>query len=402
MNGNVATKPVNCPSGGAETAAAQTIGIVTVSLDGGGTERVVANLAREFCKRHVVHIFLLSNRVKYDIPEQIKIHYLGEARFGFLRLLIVPLLAWRFTRACRRLGIETVYSFLTRPNYIGTVSRLMGNQARLVISERSYPSIAYAYGRRPLRSWLYKRLIPWLYNNADVVVPNAEAIALDLQKNFGVTQKTVTIPNPLDLDMIEECVNEPVDFSFSRYTYIATGSLTTAKNHRLLIEAFSRLETKDSQLVVMGKGPLEGELRRLISERGLEHRVHLLGFQENPYALLARSDCFVMTSDCEGFPNAIAEALACGLPVIATDCSSGPREILAPRTPVSLQLSMGHAVEEFGILTTVGDANSLVEAMTLMQTSPQLADGFRTKAKQRVASFRTSHIAARFERVAHG
>jgi glycosyltransferase involved in cell wall biosynthesis len=130
---------------------------------------------------------------------------------------------------------------------------------------------------------------------------------------------------------------------------ISVGKFKAQKNHPLLLRAFARLSRPDARLMLVGSGDGEPALRQLAAELGVAERVIFAGFKADPTPFYATSDLFVLASDYEGFGNVIVEALRCGVPVVATDCRSGPREILDDG--------------KYGRLVPVGDADALAEAM---------------------------------------
>jgi glycosyltransferase involved in cell wall biosynthesis len=134
--------------------------------------------------------------------------------------------------------------------------------------------------------------------------------------------------------------------------------LTQQKDFPTLIEAFRLLRDKAmARLIILGEGEERGQLEALIMASGLSADVDLHGFVENPYAYLSRADAFVLSSRWEGLPTVLIEALACGCPVVATDCPSGPREILEGGL--------------YGTLVPVGDAAALCAAMyQVLKTRP--------------------------------
>ena len=125
-----------------------------------------------------------------------------------------------------------------------------------------------------------------------------------------------------------ELAKQKVDFNFDKKTFIAVGRLTKQKNFTLLLNAFAKVrQTIDAQLIILGEGELRNDLEDQIKTLKLKD-VHLLGFVDNPFALMKQADIFVSSSLWEGFGNAIAESLALGTQVVSTDCPSGPAEIL--------------------------------------------------------------------------
>ena len=122
------------------------------------------------------------------------------------------------------------------------------------------------------------------------------------------------------------------------------------------------------------------------------HKIIFLGFNNNPFKFVSRSNCFVLSSDVEGFPNVLIEALACGRPVISTDCSSGPRELLAPATDLHHRAINTFEIGEYGILTPVKDVISLANAMKKMMDDGSLRMSFESKAAKRAEQFDVDEI----------
>lgn len=134
-------------------------------------------------------------------------------------------------------------------------------------------------------------------------------------------------------------------------------------------------------------------------ELSLNDKVYLLGKKENPFAYISKANCFVFASNHEGFPNVLVEALACGLPVITTDCKSGPREILAPKSDINFQLENNIELAEYGILTPIKNVEKLKEGMDLMINDKDLKKDYEEKAKNRANDFRIDKIIKQYERI---
>ncbi|HCF63954.1 MAG TPA: glycosyltransferase, partial [Chitinophagaceae bacterium] len=141
------------------------------------------------------------------------------------------------------------------------------------------------------------------------------------------------------------------------------------------------------KLVIVGGGALESQVKECIQRYGLQERVVLTGIASNPYQYIARADCMVLSSYVEGFPNVLLEGLACGKPVVSTDCKSGPREILAPQTDPQYQVKDGIECAEFGILTDPQDAAQLAAGMRKMYEDEALRTRYARLATDRARSF---------------
>ena len=137
---------------------------------------------------------------------------------------------------------------------------------------------------------------------------------------------------------------------------------------------------------------MEEELRQKVYDMGLIDKIIFCGFDKNPFKYVSRSDCFVLSSDVEGFPNVLIEALACRKSVISTDCSSGPRELLAPATDLHHRVINNYEIGEYGMLTPVNDVIALAAAMKKMYEDADLRARFTEKAAGRAQQFDVDEI----------
>jgi glycosyltransferase involved in cell wall biosynthesis len=155
----------------------------------------------------------------------------------------------------------------------------------------------------------------------------------------------------------------------------------------LLLHAFAEVRAQDPcRLLLMGEGPLLAELRAEAHRLGVAGDVQFLGWQDNPYPYMQRADAFVLSSNHEGFPSVLVEAMACGCPVISTDCPSGPAEILNP-----------NGASCCGQLVPTGDAAALAAAMREVVRNPAAAQRMAARATERIEAFRLEKIAPEFE-----
>jgi glycosyltransferase involved in cell wall biosynthesis len=187
--------------------------------------------------------------------------------------------------------------------------------------------------RRPLRQRGFAAMTRIGYAAADLVIASSRGIARDLGEAFGVDPSRVrVVPNPVDLDKVQASAAEPLDAAYlerwRRPVIVAAGRLAEAKNYPLLIEALALVRARvPATLFVLGQGERADDLRRHAVERGLGDVIVWCGFQSNPWKFMARADVFALTSRYEGFGNVLVEAMACGVPPVATR-SPGTEDIV--------------------------------------------------------------------------
>ena len=292
------------------------------SLAGGGAERVFSRLVQELdqpCHALAITAVLLDDVADeaYSLPADVLVVRL-DARGSMVRSII------RLHRLVKRLKPHVTVSFLCRANVAAVlVMRLRGKAA--IISERVNTAAHLGTGRT---AWASRMLICLTYPRATRVIAVSDGVANTLEQDFSVSRQRLSIiSNPVDIDAIRDCAAAPPEIAVSRQDIVTMGRLVANKNTAMAIQALAASQS-GGRLIVLGEGPLKSELQALCQSLGLSQRVVFAGFIANPYAVLARAGCYLLTSHAEGFPNALVEAMACGLPVIAADCPSGPAEIL--------------------------------------------------------------------------
>jgi N-acetylgalactosamine-N,N'-diacetylbacillosaminyl-diphospho-undecaprenol 4-alpha-N-acetylgalactosaminyltransferase len=171
-----------------------------------------------------------------------------------------------------------------------------------------------------------------------------------------------------------------------------------AKLKRLgdVIQAFSKLENNNAELIFVGNGEQENHLKEMTKQLGLENRIHFLGYQTNPYQYLSRADYFVSASETEGLPNTLIESMICGTPVISSDCVSGPREILHPESDLTISLKDKMEHGSHGILYPVGAVELLADAMKLLLEDEALCNKFIQRGYSRIEEFEAMNIAQKY------
>ena len=367
------------------------ISIFIYSMGKGGAEKIVSTILFDLVKYFKVHLVLLSNEIVYEIPIDVKVTNLNVVSSnGFVKLLSVPINAYKYKKFCQKNKIKTSLSLLTQPNFISLLSKLLGNSAKIIISEHTV--LSNWRSKEVLYSMFHKFFVKKLYSIADSIVVVSKYIQYDLINNYNIRKTRIdVIYNPHNLSSIDRLKMLPIldsnFISFSSRVIISAGTLESRKGFYELIKAFSLLEYSDLNLLIMGDGPEKESLQKLVLDLNLTKRVFLLGFVDNPYQYFKNSDIFVLASHVEGLPNVIIEALACGCAVISTDCISGPREILSPGTDYPAKELTEFEDVEYGILTPVDNIHELKLAMDSLTKNNSKLVKYKKKSLSRAYDF---------------
>jgi glycosyltransferase involved in cell wall biosynthesis len=382
------------------------VAVLVNALGPGGAERVVLTICAELLRRgRNVELLCLEREVAYELPPGLKVEFLSEAQRGSgpAKLLALPSLARRLARLSRKRGYRAVQSHLFRANYVNVLSRSFGARHRAQIVNHTKPArlLAEGLGGRA-NAFLTRRLYP----RADSIVAISRRMAADLAAFVGVDEASVlTINNPYEIERVRELAADGTGLSplprAGRRTIAAMGRLVPLKRFVELLAAFAvaRAGRPDLDLVVLGEGSEREELEARASALGLEDCAFFPGFAANPYRLLAGSAVFALSSETEGFPNALIESLALALPIVSTDCVSGPREILAPGSDWRRVLAPGEGPERaaYGLLVPVGDVDAMAAALGAVLDEPALASRLAAAGPGRARDFDAAKIVDRYE-----
>ena len=226
---------------------------------------------------------------------------------------------------------------------------------------------------------------------ANAIVTVSHAIGEVFRKKFG-GEKVRVIHNPHDIQRIQqlaqEAVTDPWFATKELPLVVGMGRLCCQKNFSLLIEAVCSLNRNREipvRLVLFGEGPEQNKLTRLIRRSGQQDRIKMMGWVPNPFRYLARADLFVLSSEWEGLPNTVIEAMACGVPVISTDCGGGPKEILRN--------------DDDGLLVACRDKEGLKNAILRVLRDPHKAQVLRERGRERARAFDVSRKLPQYERL---
>ena len=333
------------------------------NLAKGGAERVLSNILLRL-QTFEKYLILYEDRIDYPYLVEKKI-VLDSPPVDYILLKFFRFLEryWRVKKLKSFYKFDVVVSFLEGANVINLITR---RKEKVIISVREDKS--KSFGRKGFIGKVYDLLIKLLYSRADAIVAVSQGVKASLVKIYGLpSDKIKVIYNPVDIAGINRLRSEPVEFDFGRYL-ISVGRLSLQKAQWHLLRIFKKIKEAfpGIKLLILGEGELKDLLIRLSENLGFRtfcwggsklsenYDVYFMGFKANPFKYISKAELFLFPSLWEGFPNALIEALACGVPVISSDCRSGPREILAPDTDFEYE-TKNPEFARYGVLMPVLD-----------------------------------------------
>jgi len=308
----------------------KTVVLMIDNLLGGGAQRSTIKIATAFSKRgYKVIIISMVNIVEFEIDSNIELKFLDFKKGGISY--------FSYKKYAKRLNnilfeIEKKYkniNFLA--GSLGLTHKFMNmleldNAYYMLRGSTSHAKIGDRVG---VRKDIKTKKVVKLYNHKNLLCVS-KGVEDDIL-SIGVVPKSIkTIYNPYDFNLIKKLSKEDIGFSLDGDYLVHVGSFSQPKRHDVLLKAFAKLENKNIKLVLVGAGEEEDKIKQLIYDLDIKDRVVFAGFQSNPYPIIAKAKLLLLSSDHEGLPTVLIEALALGVRVVSTDCPSGPYEILAP------------------------------------------------------------------------
>lgn len=390
------------------------------AIYGGGAERVFSYILDNLDRSKIKPICLFYNSWHFYNPSGgTKVFTLNKLELGnqFERRK-------RIARIIDKEEVDIVLSFAKHVNTDVLLARQFSKRSpKLIITEHTTPSISpetykeiddiiaersLATRYKPFRCSKNDRhvsfvsgkkkknmigsLIRKLYRKADTVVAVSKGVKLDLINNFGVpTRKIRVIYNGVDTKKIKHYAREQIREHpwFQEEVPIiinVVSSFRIQKNQERLLKTFKIVRDKFyCRLVILGFGERLESLKNTTIELGIQDDVAFLGFQSNPFKFMAKSSIFVLSSKCEGFPNVILEAMACGVPVVSTNCPSGPNEIIKDKVN--------------GILVPLKDERKLAKAILSLLKDKNLSKKISSNAKKTVKKFSVRNMTEEYSRL---
>ncbi|MCX7795440.1 MAG: glycosyltransferase [bacterium] len=387
------------------------------SLAGGGAEAVLVRIAKYLKPEK---IFLLERDIKYSLEGESLIDFLSNHTKdvnSIFKTLYIPLYAMKLSRRIK--DNDLILSFLERANFVNIVSKYF-KRHKVLISVHIDPILGNT-GLKKINTILIKTL----YNKADFIITVSQGVANSLIR-LGISKDKInTVHNPVFIKEITERSKEGVEEAFENRDFLITlGRLTKQKGQWHLLRIFKEVKRDfpNLRLLILGEGELKEYLVNLSQSIGFktyvwdrdelseDYDVYFMGFKGNPFKYIARAKLFVFPSLWEGLGNVLVEALACKTAIIASDCKSGPREILAPSTEINYQTKEPEFAK-YGVLMpvlegTLKETRNLtereitwLEAIKMLLRDESLIKSYQEKALERAQDFDISKIIEEWHKV---
>ncbi len=358
------------------------------TLDEGGADRVTLTLLQHLDRRLFQPTLVLMRATGAslrELPADVPVIELGSARLATSGAAL--------GRVLRREKPDVLFSTASSANIPAALAhRATRSRGRLVLSERS--TLFRGRSRTDLKQRAVVGLKRLTYRFADVVTAVSQGVADELADVVGLGRERIAVVyNPMVDEHLAELAAEPVDHPWldgADPVVIAVGRLVVYKDYPTLIEAFARVrQSVPARLIILGTGPLKDELVQRVRALGLDGQVDFAGFHANPFKYMARARLLMQSSRVEGLPGSLIQAMACGTPVVATDCDHGPREVIrAPGTD--------------GFLVPVGDAAALADRAVALLRSPGLRDQVGQAARASAGRFSLAASMTRYQQAIGG
>jgi glycosyltransferase involved in cell wall biosynthesis len=379
-------------SSGTEARRLRRIGMFVHVLDDRAVSRLNRALCGQFASAGLQTVLICATRspsAVIAVPNGVSVRNLRLGRrptgFGVVRL----------TSLLHELQLDVLFAHGNGPSRTAILARMLARAStRVVAVEHNHYSTFYKR-----RMWLRDRLTPLLYARADRVAGVSSGVVEDLETRFPALRgKTIVLPSlgPDPSELPALLADEPDHPWFAQRggarLMCSVGNLVPRKGQATLVEALAlvRKEAGDVRLVLVGRfddQEFVSQLRRRIAELGISDDVWLAGYRANALPYIARADVFVLASETEGAPMVLTEAMACGVPVVSTDCPSGPAYLL----------DYGRC----GLLVPVGDSQQLATAVVGVLQNAGLREELVARGRERASQFTAERVAERYLALAH-
>ena len=379
----------SCSHAGEKTDKVKVLFFIS-SLEGGGAERVLVDILRHIDRAKFAPTLVLlypyeNSPYREYLPADIPVVVVGRQSDSFIEKIGQFL---SFMQTVFKEDPQVILSKLTHNNLMAILAGKLFNIKVIVCEHNTLSEVVRDRDGKYILGVPVSPMVKILYRSADRIVAICEKIKENLIEDFHIpADKISVIRNPLDMARIEELGSiRPRHPFFDGLTHVvmAAGRMVPQKGFDILLKAFSQVVSEvEARMIIMGEGPDMETLKQTAQDLGIAGEVSFTGFQENPYQFMSHADVYVLSSRYEGMPMVVLESMACGLPVIATDCRSGIREMLNDG--------------ECGMLVPAEDPERLAGAIVRLIKDRPAREELSVLAKQRVGDFSADKILKQYE-----
>jgi glycosyltransferase involved in cell wall biosynthesis len=362
--------------------------IVRTGLGQGGADRVTLNLLQNLPEDNNEYILVLMQKKGELIPAVPDRFEIIDLKAPHLSLMVFPLI-----RKIVQYKPDIIFSTSGGTNIVCIIASWFSfsKKIRVIISERNILNI----GKPGLKRKLLNSLKKNLYKYASEITAVSEGVKEDLIHSLALASKNVIVlKNPLISDSISGLMEEPVDhpwFNNNCRVVLAVGRLVYQKDYPTLFKAFQIVikQIPNAKLFILGEGEEMDKLKLLAKQLNLPDKIYFAGFVTNAYKYMHKCDLYVLSSKNEGMPGSLIQAMACGAPCIATNCPSGPSELI-------------YKNQSNGILVNVGDCEQMAEEIIKLLSDRSLAETISNNGKSSVMDYRISYAIPQYLKAIFG